>query len=110
MEFNHDDFFEEYLEDLTCPYVETDPKVLIKKEIGDRVEVIDYSSVTNENGEEFEGDDYNNVEFNMMFIVIETNLRNQYKTTFVTYQQDLIIVDPKTKRKYRVSSNHVRVL
>ena len=102
--------FDEFLEDLESPYIETDPQVLIKKEIGDRVEVIDYSSVTNENGDEFEGNDYNNVDFDMTFIVIETNLKNQYKTTFVTYIQDLIIVNPITKIKYRVSSNHVRVL
>ena len=75
-----------------------------RKEIGDRVVITDYSSLTtlgnNWCGYEFEYLD------NIYLIVTNVNQKRIYAGTHV-YIQDLIIADPTTKKLYRVSSQHV---
>ncbi len=85
-----------------------------KKYIGDRVKLIDFSSVTLLNGNvlntrEFDKlYDYNHNDKNY-FIVVDTNQRSILKTKRREYKQDLIIVNPKTKKFYRVFSLHVKI-
>jgi len=82
-----------------------------KKEVGDRVMIWDYSSVTHESGEILENDDYDmqvgNTDY---FIVIAVGQRYEYKSYFKIYKQDLIVVHSKTNKKYRVSYLHVRLV
>jgi len=85
------------------------------KVIGDRVLIIDFSSVTRLNGEPLVVDDPEMQFSNNHFIVIETSLKTTYSspiliTSTLTYQQDLIIVNPKSNVQYRVNSGHVEIL
>lgn len=80
------------------------------KEIGDRVIIWDYSSVTNINGIElapWDYDDFNDKEY---YVVIACNQVNTFDSYFILYKQDLVVVHPRTKKQYRVSSKHVRLL
>lgn len=79
------------------------------KEIGDRVVIIDFSSVTHINGREldFEEDDEMNFNFVTEFIVIETRQNYQHDAYYKTYRQDLVIVNPLTNKRYRINRGHV---
>jgi len=80
-----------------------------KKEIGDRVTVLDYSSCTHLNGQELDSEQDEEMQFNMVtyFIVIETHQKHIYNTYFKQDRQDLIIANPLTNKLYRVNSGHV---
>lgn len=99
-----------------------------KKEIGDRVFIIDFSSVTHLNGLPLEIDDPEMQFSSNYFIVIETRLKHRYDTMprdvdilnssvklpfpadyvfGLAYNQDLIIVNPRSSVQYRVNSGHV---
>ena len=79
-----------------------------RKEIGDRVSILDYSSMTTYDGvEPLDYDDFDDRDY---YIVIETNLMNYYDSYFVRYKQDLVIAHPKTKILYRISLQHVKLL
>jgi hypothetical protein len=81
------------------------------KDVGDRVIVLDYSSVSHLNGEPLDAIDFDKIdEANLMnnyYIVIETGLRK--KVLFKKYMQDLIIVNPRTNEQFRVASQHLRI-
>lgn len=81
------------------------------KEIGDRVGVIDFSSVTRLDGSQI--DEYDeDMQFNVLiyFIVIETRQRHPYSAGWLNYNQDLIIVNPRNNMMYRAFSGHVTVV
>ena len=82
-----------------------------RKEVGDRVDILDYSSVTHMNGRELDSEQDEEMQFNMMvyFIVIETGQRYVHDAYYTKYRQDLIIVNPHTNLKYRVNSGHVKI-
>jgi hypothetical protein len=77
------------------------------KDVGDRVIVLDYSSVTHMNGEELCPEDYDNIirMNDEYYIVIETNK----KVLFKKYMQDIVIVNPKTNEQFRTTSKHLRI-
>lgn len=83
-----------------------------RKEIGDRVQILDYSSCTHLNGRpldfDFE-DDEMNFNFITTFIVAETGHKTIYDAYFKKYRQDLIIANPLTNKQYRINSGHVRL-
>jgi hypothetical protein len=81
------------------------------KEIGDRVGVIDFSSVTRLDGSQI--DEYDeDMQFNILtyFIVVNTRQRHSYNAGWMNYNQDLIIVNPKNKMYYRAFSGHVTII
>ena len=86
-----------------------------KKEIGDRVDILDYSSVTHIDGQELDSEADEEMQFNSVayFIVIETNqiynINIKYQYIHKVYKQDLIIVNSLTNLKYRVNSGHVKL-
>lgn len=77
------------------------------KHIGDRVVIIDYSSVTDVDGEMLDDKAFDEIYGHEYLIVAETNQYRVFKTNHHTYRQDLVIAHPKTKRLYRVISGHV---
>lgn len=80
-----------------------------KKEIGDRVKVIDFSSMSYIDNQ-FEHDDYDDLDSNTQYVVCNTRQRNVLNTKVSTYKQDLIIANPKTKVLFKISSRHVKLL
>jgi len=90
--------------------IETNPKILAKKVDGDRVNVIDFSSLTHENGDELTDEDQTNLNCDIEFIVINTNQKNKYYTEYISYTQNLIIFYPNTNQKFRVSSIHTKLI
>jgi len=82
-----------------------------RKEIGDRVGVIDFSSVTRLDGSHIDELD-EDMQFNVLiyFIVIETRQRHPYSAGWMNYNQDLVIVNPRNKMQYRAFSGHVTVV
>lgn len=106
-----------------------------KKEIGDRVLIIDFSSVTHLNGLPLDIDDPEMQFSDNHFIVIDNRLKVKYKfipdddeveslTNLAklselnfpdgypfgrVYTQDLIIVNPRSNVQYRVNSGHVTI-
>ena len=79
-----------------------------KKEVGDRVKVIDFSSMTHLE-EALEFDDYDEIEPVDYFIVIATHEKSEYKSFVLTYTQDLIIVNPVSNKQYRIISGHTKL-
>jgi hypothetical protein len=81
------------------------------KEIGDRVNILDYSSCTHMNGMELDSDQDEEMQFNAMahFIVIDNRLKQSYDAYYITYRQDLVIVNPLTNKQFRISSGHVKL-
>jgi len=81
------------------------------KEIGDRVVIIDHSSCTHLNGLELDSEQDEEMQFNFMtyFIVIENRQKHIYDAFYVKYNQDLIIVNPLTKKLYRINSGHIKL-
>jgi hypothetical protein len=82
-----------------------------RKEIGDRVMILDYSSCTHLNGLELDSEADEEMQFNSMtyFIVIETRQNYTFDAYYAKYRQDLIIVNPLTNMKYRINSGHVQI-
>ena len=82
----------------------------VVKEIGDRVGVIDFSSVTRLDGSDIDAYD-EDMQFNVLtyFIVVNTRQRHSYYAGWMHYNQDLIIVNPRNKIYYRAFSGHVTV-
>jgi len=82
-----------------------------RKEIGDRVMILDYSSVTHMNGRELDNEQDEEMQFNstVYFIVIADRQNYKFDAYYTIYRQDLIIVNPFTKVKYRVNSGHVKL-
>jgi len=99
--FNSEEI-KEVIEDLRDPVI---------KEIGDRVVINDYSSCTHLNGRELDTVEDEEMQFNALtyFIVIDTDIKHFYNAIHVTYQQDLIIVNPLTKKQFRINSGHVKL-
>ena len=80
----------------------------VVKEIGDRVAVIDYSSVTRSDGSDIdETDEDMQFDADMYFIVIKTRQKQVYDAYYTKYIQDLVIVNSQTNMEYRVTSGHV---
>lgn len=78
------------------------------KEIGDRVQIIDYSSVTRIDGTDIdELDEDMQFDADIYFIVIATRQKHPYDAVFTKYNQDLVIVNSYTNMEYRVTSGHV---
>ena len=81
-----------------------------RKEVGDRVSIIDYSSVTRIDGTDIdELDEDMQFDADIHFIVIETRQKHANDVGYTTYNQDLIIVQPQTSMEYRVNSGHVHI-
>jgi hypothetical protein len=80
-----------------------------KKVIGDRVQVIDFSSVSHRNGLPLEYMDYEEIDGLTIFIVIETGKRVEFKAQYNTYTQDVLMVNTKLNKQYRVMSNHIKL-
>ena len=78
------------------------------KLVGDKIIVWDGSSLSDINNNErlVVSSPFTEREY---FIVIETNLNNEFNTFVSTYIQNLIIVDPETGEQFRVSSSHVKL-
>jgi hypothetical protein len=80
-----------------------------RKEIGDRVIVLDYSSASHLDGESLDVQDFESIdETNLMnnyYIVIETGRRISFKH----YVQDVIIANPRTNEQFRIASRHLRI-
>jgi len=43
-------------------------------------------------------------------VVISTNEHTVFTTKYATYNQDVIIAEPKTKKMYRISSRHIKIV
>jgi hypothetical protein len=82
-----------------------------RKELGDRVQILDYSSCTHMNGKplDYEEDDEMSFNFVTEFIVIETDCQHIYDAYYKKYKQNLIIVNPITNKRYRINSGHVQL-
>ncbi len=81
-----------------------------RKEIGDRVSVIEFSSCTHLNGRPLDYDleaDEINFNFNTELIVIETRQQHVYDAYYTKYRQNLVIVNTLTNKQFRISSGHV---
>lgn len=79
------------------------------KEIGDRVQIIDLSSTTHEDRNELDFVDYDELDDVIYFIVIAIRQKQQFRTSFSNYLQDLIIVNSKTNKQYRIISGHCKI-
>ena len=82
-----------------------------RKEIGDRVDILDYSSCTHMNGRPLDSEQDEEMQFNALtyFIVIETGCDYVYDAYFTKYRQNLVIVNPHTNNRYRINSGHVKL-
>ena len=81
-----------------------------RKEIGDRVSIIDFSSTTLMNGRplDFDHEDDEMVfNFNTELIVIATGQTYIYDAYYTKYTQNLIVVNTLTNMKFRICSGHV---
>jgi hypothetical protein len=83
-----------------------------RKEIGDRVYILNYSSCTHLNGRPLDAEQDEEMTFNSLthFIVIETRQDRIYDAYYYKYKQDLIVVNPITNIKYMMSSGHVKLI
>ena len=79
------------------------------KDIGDRVMIFDYSSLTHGDGQELKSPDYDDISDRDYYVVIAVNQQNVFDSYFVLYTQDLIVAHPKSKKQYRVNSKHVKL-
>jgi hypothetical protein len=82
-----------------------------RKEVGDRVVIIDYSSTTHLNGNELdiELDDDFDLNFNTELIVIETRQNHIYDSGYSSYKQNLVVVNSLTNKQFRINSGHVKL-
>ena len=105
-EFEYENIFEELeIKDDT----QTAYRDLMRKDVGDRVNVIDFSSLSHKNKTPLDAMDIETLDFNTYFLVIETNNKVLFKTENNEYVQDLVIVDMQTKKQYRIISGHVKL-
>jgi len=83
----------------------------LRKEIGDRVTILDYSNVTHMNGMALDSEQDEEMQFNSLtyFIVIQDRQRIEYDALYTKFNQDLIIVNPLTRVMFRVISGHVKL-
>ena len=83
-----------------------------RKEIGDRVNILDYSSVTHMNGMELDSEQDEEMQFNSIcyFIVIQDRQKHLYDAYYTKFNQDLIIVNPFTNVRFRVNSGHLQLI
>jgi hypothetical protein len=82
-----------------------------RKEIGDRVMTLDYSSCTHLDGQTLDSEADEEMQFNMetYFIVIDTRQKFSFDAVYMVFKQDLIIVNPLTNVKYKINSGHVKL-
>lgn len=80
-----------------------------KKEIGDRVQVLDYSSVSHKNGLPLDFGDADDLDGFTIFVVIDTSKKIKFKTIFGDFIQDILMVDTKTNRQYWAVSKHLKI-
>ena len=82
-----------------------------RKEIGDRINIVDYSSCTHMNGMELDSEADEEMQFNNLtyFIVINDRQRYNYDAYYTKFNQDLVIVNPITNVQFRVNSGHVQL-
>lgn len=80
---------------------------LVRKEVGDRVMVLDYLTFTKLSGEPLTKTESNNLNDKDYYIVIGTDKKCTFSFKNREYRQDLIIVNPKTNEQFRVNSKHV---
>ena len=101
-------FDQDELNDLLENLKHRDP---YRKQVGDRVTILDYSSCTHMNGLplDYEQDEEMSFNFITTFIVIETGLKHRYEAYYTSYKQDLVIVNPLTNKRYRIISGHVQL-
>lgn len=102
-----DEFDEIFDMDLRQTITETDPKVLTVKQVGDIITITDYSAVTSDADTNEIDDDVINIMDE--FIVIEINQNNYFKHKYMTYKQDLVVVNRRTSVKYRTPSYFTRI-
>ena len=82
-----------------------------RKEIGDRVNILDYSSCSHMNGRDLDSEQDEEMQFNSMsyFIVVNDRQRYLFDAYFTKFNQDLIIVNPLTNVHFRINSGHVQL-
>ena len=82
-----------------------------RKEIGDRVNILDYSSCTHMNGMELDSEQDEEMQFNFMtyFIVVNDRQKSLYDAYYTKFNQDLIIVNPVTNVHFKINSGHVQL-
>ena len=80
-----------------------------QKEIGDRVQVLDYSCVSHKNGLPLDFGDADDLDGFTIFVVIETSKRVRFKTIFGEFIQDILMVDTKTNRQYWAVSKYLKI-
>lgn len=82
-----------------------------RKEIGDRVDIMDFSSCTHLNGRELCEAQDEQMQFDRLvyFIVIATHQNHSFDAYFRTYKQNLVIVNPHNDLQYRINSGHVKL-
>ena len=81
-----------------------------QKELGDRVQIIDFSSCTNLDGRPLDydlEDDEMVFNFNTEVIVIATREEASYDAYYTQYEQDLVVINTLTNKRFRISSGHV---
>jgi hypothetical protein len=81
----------------------------VTKEIGDRVAVIDFSSITRHDGSDIAYDEDMVFDDFMYFVVIETRQNSPYKCGILNYNQDVVIANPKNNMIYRAFSGHLTI-
>lgn len=108
-EFNYDELFPSLDTNNVRKVCDEDFRDQDKKTIGDRIKIIDFSSVSHRTGRELDDTDFEELYDHDYFVVIETSQCVLFKTTHHEYKQDLIIAHPKTKKQYRVISGHVKL-
>lgn len=78
------------------------------KEIGDWVKVIESTSFTTMDKQNISPYDHN---LEPKLMVIEAGILSEIAyNEHLSFNQDLIVVNPETKIKFRVSSNHVKLV
>lgn len=82
-----------------------------RKEIGDRVNILDYSSVTHMDGKELDSEADEEMQFNNLtyFIVIQDRQRHEYDAYYTKFNQDMVIVNPFTNIRFRANSGHLQL-
>ena len=108
-EFNFEELFSPFDTNDVKKVCDEDFRDQEVKTIGDRVKIIDFSSVSHRTGRELENADFEELYDHDYLIVIDTRQRVLFKTKYHEYKQDLIIAHPKTKKQYRVISGHVKL-
>ena len=91
------------------PFIQCSEVDNSKKEIGDRVQVLDYSGVSHKNGLPLDFGDADDLDGFTVFIVIDTNKIVKFKTIFGDFIQDILMVDTKTNMQYWAVSKHLKI-